>query len=46
MDTIKTENSVDVLSEDSFIGMRTDEVCVPSALSLRKAEAEVSYVFR
>jgi hypothetical protein len=26
--------------------MRTDEVCVPSALSLRKAEAEVSYVFR
>jgi hypothetical protein len=46
MDIVKTENDVDVLSEEDSIGMIIDEFHVPLALSVRKAETEVSLVFR
>jgi hypothetical protein len=45
IDIIKVENDVDVLNEDP-IGMKTDYVYVSSGLSVKKAESEVSLVFR
>jgi hypothetical protein len=41
---IKVENDVDVLSEEDSIGMKTDEVDIPSAFSVNKAELEVSLI--
>jgi hypothetical protein len=43
---IKVENVVDVLSEEDSIGMKTDDVNISSAFSIRKIEPEVSLVFR
>jgi hypothetical protein len=36
---------VDVQSEEDFIGMKADEVYIPSAFSINRAEPEVSLVF-
>jgi hypothetical protein len=36
---------VDVLSEEDSTGMKTHEVYIPSAFSIKKAEPEVSLVF-
>jgi hypothetical protein len=46
MDTIKVENDVDVMSEEDCVGMKTEEVYIPSAFSVKKTEPEVSLVFR
>jgi hypothetical protein len=43
---IKVENDVDVLSKGDSIGIKTDEINIPSLFSVKKAEAEVSYVVR
>jgi hypothetical protein len=45
IDMIKVENEVDVLSEEDSIGMKTDEVYIPSAVSIKKDEPNVSFVF-
>jgi hypothetical protein len=44
-DMIKVENGVDVLSEDDSTGVKTDEVYIPSAFSIKKDEHSVSFVF-
>jgi hypothetical protein len=36
---------VDVLSEDDSIGVKTDEVYIPSAVTMKKDELNVSFVF-
>jgi hypothetical protein len=45
MDIVKLENDVDDLSEENFIGVKTDEVFA-SSFSMRKNEAEVSLDFQ
>lgn len=45
MDIVKLENDVDDLSEENFIGVKTDEVFALS-FSMRKNEAEVSLDFQ
>jgi hypothetical protein len=42
---MKVENDLDVLSVGDPIAVSTDEVHVPSAFSVMKAESEVSTVF-
>jgi hypothetical protein len=37
---------VGVLSEEDSVGMGTDEVYIPSAFSVKKAELEVGLIFR
>jgi hypothetical protein len=44
--SIKAENDVDVLSEDSLIDMKTDDADVPLTFSPGKHEPEVSFTFR
>jgi hypothetical protein len=46
MDQIKVENDVDSLSEEDSSGMKTDDVYMSSAFSIKEAEPEVSLVFR
>jgi hypothetical protein len=46
MDTIKVENDVDVTSEEDCVGMKTEEVYIPSSFSVKKTVPEVSIVFR
>jgi hypothetical protein len=46
MDTIKIENDVDVTSEEDCVGMKTEEVYIPSAFSVKKTEPQVSLVFK
>jgi hypothetical protein len=46
MDTIKVENDVDVMSEEDSIGVKTEEVYIPSAFTVKKTEPGVSLVFR
>jgi hypothetical protein len=44
IDLIKVENEADVQSEDS-IDIQTDEVCTPTAFTIKMAEPKVSLVF-
>jgi hypothetical protein len=46
MDTIKVENDVDGMSEEDCVGVKTEEVYIPSAFSVKKTEPEVSLVSR
>jgi hypothetical protein len=39
------ENGLDVPSEEDSAGVKTDEVYIPSAFSIKKVEPEVSLVF-
>jgi hypothetical protein len=43
---IKVEDDVDVLSEEVPIGLKTNEVYIPSPFALKKAEPKVSHNFR
>jgi hypothetical protein len=43
---IKTENDVDVQSEEDSIHMKIEEVYVPSAFCIEKSEPEVSLFSR
>jgi hypothetical protein len=38
---IKVENSADVLSQEDFTGMKTNEVYLPSAFSIKEDELKV-----
>jgi hypothetical protein len=42
---MKAENDVDVPSEEDSTGIKTDEVYIPSAFSIKNAEPEVTLVF-
>jgi hypothetical protein len=44
-DIIKVENGVDVLSEDDSIGVKTDEVYISSAVTIKEDEPNVSFIF-
>jgi hypothetical protein len=46
MDMIKLETDVDIQSEEDSIGGHTEEVHVPSPLSVKDEELKVSNVFR
>jgi uncharacterized membrane protein len=46
MNIIKVENDVDVLSEEDYIGMKTDGIYIPSSFSIEKVEPEVSLVLK
>jgi hypothetical protein len=43
-DTIKVENDVGCLSEENSVGMKTDDVCIPSAFTFVKTEPEVRLI--
>jgi hypothetical protein len=43
---MKVESDVNVLSEEDSIDMKSEEVHIPSGFSIRKADPEVSVVFR
>jgi hypothetical protein len=45
IDFIKVEHGADDLNEEDSIDMKTDEVYVPSAFSIKNVEHEVSLVF-
>jgi hypothetical protein len=42
---VKVENCVDVLNQEDSSDMKTDEVYLPSAFSIKKDEPEVGLVF-
>jgi hypothetical protein len=46
MDTIKVEKDMDVTSEEDSVGVKTEEVYIPSAYSAKKTDPEVSLFFR
>ena len=41
-DIIKVENDMDIVTEEDSIGIKFDEVYIPSAFCVEKAEPEVS----
>jgi hypothetical protein len=43
---MKVESDVNVLSEEESIDMKSEEVHITSGFSIRKADREVSIVFR
>jgi hypothetical protein len=46
LDTVKVENDVDVKSEEDLNDMKADEIYISSSFAIKKAESEVSLVFR
>jgi hypothetical protein len=40
-DTIKVENDMDIVTDEDSFGIKFDEVYLPSAFSVEKAESEV-----
>jgi hypothetical protein len=46
LDTVKVENDVDVKSEEDLNDMEADKIYISSSFAIKKAESEVSLVFR
>jgi hypothetical protein len=46
MDMIKVENDVDIQSEEDYVGTKTDDVYIPSTVSIENPEPEVSIVLK
>jgi hypothetical protein len=45
IDGIKVENDVDVVKEDNSIGVKSNEIYIPSGFSIKKAENKVRLIF-
>ena len=45
VDTVRQESDMDIVTEEHPTGIKTEEVCQPSAVCVEKAEPEVSLIY-